>query len=149
ALPTAGLIFLDVVLAALAAALAVVAGWQAYSNRFDPRRSARLIEEHVGIHDNRLINAVDLAISPPGSGSAELARPSVKEGEELAAGLSSPDCVDFPRLVRPAGMAMGMLLFLLVSYLAAPRAFGMIIPRFLDPAGDHPPYTLLRFEVTV
>src|SRR5262249_31577511 len=81
--------------------------------------------------------------------SAALVGKSVKEGEELAANLSSTDCVDFRRLRRPAALAAGMCLFLLVSYLVAPQAFGMVVPRLLDPTGDHPPYTLLRFEVTV
>ena len=157
ALPTWGLVAVDVLLVLLLAALAAFAAWQAWRNLFDPRRAARLIERHLGIRDNRLINAVDLAAAQsarqpgpqPGSVSSELISKSLDEGEELAAGLSSTHCVDFKRLARPAGIAAGMLLLVLVSYVVAPQAFGMILPRLLDPAGDHPPYSLLNFDVKV
>ncbi len=149
ALQTWGLVAVDTLLASLVAALALFAGRQAYRNLFDPRRAARLIERHLEIGDNRLINAVDLATAKSSRASPELISQAVNDGEELATNVSSIDCVDFKRLLKPAGIASGMLVLVVVSYLTAPQAFGMILPRLFDPTGDHPPYTLLRFEVTV
>lgn len=144
-----GLIAIDALLVVLIGTLATYAGLQAYRNLFYPRRAARLVEQQLGIHDNRLINAVDLAASPPNSVSPELLRKSVDEGEAFAADLDVLDCVNFARVWKPAGIAAGVLLFTLVSYCLAPQAFGMVIPRLLDPTGDHPPFTLLHFAVKV
>lgn len=144
-----GLIAIDALLVVLIGALATYAGLQAYRNLFYPRRAARLVEQQLGIHDNRLINAVDLASSPSNSVSPELQRKVVDEGEAFAADLEVFDCVSFSRVWKPAAIAAGVLLFTLISYCVAPQAFGMVIPRLLDPTGDHPPFTLLHFAVKV
>ncbi len=144
-----GLIVLDALLVLLMGALGIYAGLQAYRNLFYPRRAARLIERQLGIHDNRLINAVDLASEPAGAVSPELLRKSVDVGEAFAADLDVFDCINFSRLWKPAGVAGGVLLFTVVSYFLAPQAFGTVLPRLLDPTGDHPPFTLLQFAVKV
>lgn len=144
-----GLIAVDALLVLLVGALAYYTGLQAYRNLFYPRRAARLIEQKLGLQDNRLINAVDLAEAPANSASPELIRKTVGEGETLAAELDIFQCVNFPRIYRPAAAAAAVLTFAVVSYCLAPHAFGMVLPRLLDPTGDHPPYTLLQFAVKI
>lgn len=148
-LQTWGLIALDAGLAVLFTILAIYTCRIARRNLFHPQRAARLIEQQLGIRDNRLINAVDFALSPTAAASPELIRKSVDAAESFAAEHDSVQCTNFSRLRRPVSIAVGVAMFALASYFLVPQAFGMVIPRLLDPAGDHPPYTLLQFDVQV
>ncbi|MEK6233682.1 MAG: hypothetical protein N2C14_03135, partial [Planctomycetales bacterium] len=149
ALPVAALIVVDL----LAVGLLLVAAWLvvrvARANRHDPRRAARLIEQRLNLTDNRVINAVDLALSSRPSGSAQLTEQAVATGEALGDEVSAGSAVSAKPLMTSAGILAASLLVALMAFLAAPRVFAMVLPRYLDPTGDHPPYTLLNFNVAV
>jgi hypothetical protein len=133
--------------------LLLVAGWYtlraALRNLFNPRRVARQIEERLGIRDSGLINSVELSSSPSTASSRALVDRTVQHGEELAFGLTAFEGVDFRRMLKAAGVAFAIVLGLFALYLATPRLFAMVVPRYLDPTGDHPPFNLLDFEIEV
>lgn len=143
-----GLLTVDLLLVALLSGTALYTARQAWRNRYNPRRLARLIEERLDVEDSRLINSVDLQDLADRSTSYELVRKSVQSGDDLAAQLSPVRVVDLRRLLRASAIAVGALLGVWLTYMAAPRLFAMVVPRYLDPTGDHPPFTLLTFEIT-
>lgn len=145
----AGLIAVDGLIVCLMLAAAGFVASQFWRNRFDPRRMARQIEQRLAIQDSRLINSVDLMESGRGGHSDHLVRKSVERGEELAAGVSSIEAVDLWRPWKMAAAALGAIVVLIAAYLSAPRVFAMVVPRYLDPTGDHPPFTLIRFGIAV
>ena len=55
--------------------------------------------------------------------------------------------VPFSPLYRAVLVFAAAVLIVLVSWGMAPRLFGMVVPRLWDPTGDHPPYTLVEFDV--
>jgi hypothetical protein len=143
-----GLITVDVLLLGLLLAAAAYVVRQMWRNRFNPRRVARQIELRLGLLDSRLINSVDFIDAPDKSSSPQLLRQSVQRGEDLAAQLSSLETVDLRRPGKAAAAAVAAVVVLLLSYFAAPRVFAMVVPRYLDPNGDHPPFSLLTFKIT-
>jgi len=143
-----GLLTIDLLLVVLLSGTALYTARQAWRNRYNPRRLARLIEERLDVQDSRLINSVDLQDLADRSSSHELVRKSVQSGNDLAAQLSPVRAVDIRRLLRASVVALSALLGIWLIYMAAPRLFAMVVPRYLDPTGDHPPFTLLTFEVT-
>jgi hypothetical protein len=145
----AGLIAIDILLLGLVVLAAGYIGRQVWRNRFNARRVARQIELRLGLLDSRLINSVDLSDAPTRSYSPQLVQQSVQKGEELAAQVSSLEVVDLRRPWKAAAAAVGAIFVLLVAYLAAPRVFATVLPRYLDPTGDHPPFTLLTFEIAI
>ena len=148
-LKTWGLISVDLVLLALVVGALAFTACEAWKNLYNPRRVARQIEEQLNIRDSSLINSVDLGGAVSTSSSRQLVLRSLQNGEELAANLSSIQGVNYRRVLKAAAIAAGTMLILLVSYFVAPRLFAMVLPRYLDPTGDHPPYSLLDFEVTI
>ncbi|HUE13944.1 MAG TPA: hypothetical protein VMR25_07265 [Planctomycetaceae bacterium] len=143
------LIAVDVLILVLFLGLAAYIARQSWRNRFNPRRVARQIELRLGLLDSRFINSVDFLDAPNSSCSPQLVRQSVQKGEELAAQISSIEAVDLWRPWRAMAAAFGAICVLVVAYLAAPRVFAMVVPRYLDPTGDHPPFSLLSFEIAV
>jgi hypothetical protein len=141
------LIAVDVLILVLFLGLAAYIARQSWRNRFNPRRVARQIELRLGLLDSRFINSVDFLDAPNSSCSPQLVRQSVQKGEELAAQISSIEAVDLWRPWRAMAAAFGAICVLVVAYLAAPRVFAMVVPRYLDPTGDHPPFSLLSFEI--
>lgn len=115
----------------------------------NPRRTARQIERTLGYSDNRLINAFELSEQAPRASSPALVLHVVRRGESTASELSSSAAVDF----RPLWRSLGIVLMLLVVAggfrLAMPGLFAAVLPRYFDPRGDHPPYTLVTFDVRV
>lgn len=145
AFDTPGLIFLDLLVLGYVAAMAC--RWLRRGPRygFDPRRTARHVEQQLGLSDNRFINAVDLAT---GVRAGTLADAIVCAGDEAAAEIESR--------VRPNPRPLhvglrNMLLALFVSVgvcFLLPQLMGWVLPRLLNPFADLPPFTLLRFEVS-
>lgn len=144
-----GLIAVDVLILCLLLAAAGYIGWQFLRNRFNARRIARQIELRLGLSDSRLINSVDFLDLHGAPSSQQLVRRSVQQGEEFAAQVSSLEAADLWRPWKAAAAACGAICMLLVAYLAAPRVFAMVVPRYLDPTGDHPPFSLVSFEISV
>lgn len=149
ALPPLGLILADLALIGSLATVAALFVRQLWRNRFHPQRTARLLEERLGIRNSVFINAVEFASAAPRGDSPILRERAIRMAEERAFELSARQILSF----RPLGWAMllltGALLTELVASSLAPRAFGMVLPRLFDPYGDHPPYTLVEFDVRI
>ncbi len=131
-------------LGACAAAVRVI-----MRNRFNPRSTARLIEERLDREDSSFINAVEFSASSPRGQSTELRERVIRMADQRAHGISSLDVVSMRPLFRALAVAGAACLVLFVFHLAAPRLLAMVVPRFLDPHGDHPPFTLLDFDVKI
>ncbi len=148
-LPATGLVVLD---ALLLAVVLVVAGkllWIAWCGRFRGARVARLIEQRVGVDGSRLINALEFGGAVPASASAALSDWAVRDGNDTARRVEPGRVVAWDRL-RHAGIVFGVALLLVGAfYLSAPNVVGAVVPRLADPFGNHPPYTALRFDVSV
>jgi hypothetical protein len=143
-----GRVLIDVVGGVLGVYSLVFIIRQFAGNQFEPRRTARMVEERLGVTDSRFINAVDLANSPETS-SPELVEQTVRDGVNHSASLPWTLTVDGLLVRRATAIAAGVFCLLVVSYFCAPRIFQFGIPRFLDPLGDHPPYTLVQFDTDV
>lgn len=143
------LITADSILAVVAVAALVRLAWVWYRNRFHPRRLARLIEERVGIRDSALINAVDLSFHDTQMASGDLVELAVARGSAVALGIPARQVADLARLRRAASAALVALAVAAAAYLVLPDVFRAVVPRLLEPAASHAPFTLVRFEVTI
>lgn len=132
----------------LLTAVALVTWWRAMAARSLDRHLARRLERGQSGLENDLINAVEF--------SDRLARPEPDAGGEVTEGLMrraigravqevaplrdlsplKPPSLRREGLVLTAGLALAALTLLLFHdvYLA-------VLPRYLDPRGDHPPYS--------
>jgi hypothetical protein len=133
----------------LAACGVLVVAWAIWHwRRFEEQRVARLFERTQPALGNRLINAVQLS----GHTSAEaveefLRREAVELGRKAASGVAVWPAVGtgVKWAAGLAGLALAAWFCLLLMGSDILRA---VAPRFLDPYGDHPPYSKLRIEVT-
>ncbi|QDU42739.1 hypothetical protein Mal52_12060 [Symmachiella dynata] len=146
--PTVRIVLNAMLVASLCGAFAVALR-TILRNRFNPSSTARLIEERLGDRDSSFINAVDFSTSSPGGQSTQLRQRVIRIADERAHRISSLDVIQLRPLYRALGIAVAACLVLFVFHLAAPRLLAMVVPRFMDPHGDHPPFTLLDFEVTI
>ncbi|KKL05033.1 hypothetical protein LCGC14_2610100, partial [marine sediment metagenome] len=101
------------------------------------------------ITDSRLINAVDLAGQPLGAASAQLRDVSVEQGDALAATLSPAKVIDRQSLKKALLAAVAASVVVAGSYLALPKVFRAVIPRYLNPWAGLAPFTLVEFDVRV
>lgn len=152
ALPMTGLLILDALLLAVLVAVVVslVRTWR--QTKFEPRRIARLIEQRLEVQDSRFINAVALETSSspadePGRVSAELRELAVEAGEMSARDVAAAGTVDRRARRRALGGLATVAAVLLLSAMAAPRLYTMVVPRLLSPGADYPPFTLLDFDI--
>lgn len=149
ALPPAGLFLVDLVLIGSLAAVVALGLRQMWRNRFHPQRTARLLEERLGIRNSVFINAVEFASAAPRGDSPILRERAIRLADERAFDLSAGKVLSFQPLGKAMLIVTGAMLTALVAWMLAPRAFGMVVPRLLDPNGDHPPYTLVEFDVRI
>jgi len=122
-----------------------VALWQ--WRKLNERRVARLFERTEPWLGDRLTNAVQLALQSSASGVEEfLRREAVELGRKAAAGLKTWPVVR--RKMGFAGAAAGaaILAWCCLVWLGG-EVSQAVFPRFLDPHGDHPPYSKLKIEV--
>ena len=117
---------------------------QANQHFFNPRRAARLLEEHADIRGSRLINAVEFSESERAPSSTDLVARVVDEGESVAEHLSPSAAIQSGPLFKAMGVAAAAMLVVLIGFLTAPRLFARVLPRYLDPLGEHPPHHQLR-----
>jgi hypothetical protein len=117
--------------------------------RFDPRRAARQVECRLNVPNSLLINAVEFANSPAANDSPALRDRVVRMAEERARDLSAADVLPLRPVWRALGLAAAAAGLLGLAWLTAPRMFAMVLPRYLDPSGDHPPFTLTTFDVAI
>jgi len=149
ALTTWALVGVDCVLAVTVLAALVYLAWVRRCNRYNPRRTARLIETRLGLESNQLINAVDLSGQDPSRVSPSLLAASVADGDVLAADVSPAGVVDSSRVKKNTLTAGGAAVVALVAMLVAPDMFRTVAARYLHPVADNPPFTLVTFDVTV
>jgi hypothetical protein len=147
ALPVMGLLMLDaalltVVLLILGKLLRVVR-----QSRFDPRRLARLLERQLGMTSNALINAIDLKERQASLASRRLADLAVEQGEHVARQVDLPRAMVSGAARRGARWVVWTFAATLLAYLLMPGVFARGLPRLVDPTGNHPPFTLVKFDV--
>ncbi len=108
-----------------------------------------MLEERLGVRNSVFINAVDFAESPPRGDSPLLRDRAIRMAEERAFSISSLAVISFKSLYRAMAIAAGTVALAAILWCLALRAFGMVVPRLLDPTGDHPPYTLVEFDLRI
>jgi hypothetical protein len=142
--PSAVRLAMDWFAVAMLSVAAAMLVWRLLGVREDARTLARLTEQRLGRRDSLLINAVDFRTGAH-AGSRALTSSVVREADRVVAELSAVE-VNPPRpALRALAAAGGVLAACGLFMLLAPGLFGAVIPRFVDPAGDHPPFTLLSF----
>lgn len=148
-LAPAGLVLLDVVWfgAAAAGAAGMLAAW--IGNRYRPERVAVDLQRRLDLRHDQLINTLQLAARQDAQVSPGLRDYAIRIGETLAGTLDPEKAVDRAPVRKAKRAVLAMLAACLVLYLVSPRVFHAVLPRLFQPFGDHPPYTLLRFEVEV
>jgi hypothetical protein len=120
--------------------------WQWH--RFEEQRLARLFERVQPALGNQLINAVQLSKHTSATKVEEFLRlEAVEVGRKAAA-----EVVIWPAVKQGVKVAASIAGLALVSWgcllLVGGDLLKAVVPRFLDPSGDHPPYSKLRIEVT-
>lgn len=130
---------------------AVAAAWVAWGCRNPAERVARHLEMRDPALGSRLINSLQLARQTEDRGVAELTRQLAAHAVEQ--NVATLDVAGLERLAvtgearrRGRWAAWGVAAFaaLLAAFFPVTR---MVLPRFLDPTGDHPPYSFTRVEL--
>jgi hypothetical protein len=144
---------LSLVVSGLVGAL-VVAGVAFFGirlRRSPPERVARHLESREPALGSRLINALQLSEQARDPSIPPLTRDlAARAAEQSVADFGT---VDFPRLARTGSDRHALVRALLVAGLAIVLGLvfypvsEIVLPRFLDPFGDHPPYAFTRVEI--
>jgi len=129
-------------------ASAVMLGWRLFGSRYHARAVARLTEDRLQRRDSLLINAVEFR-SGLEAGSESLRASVVHSADSIVATLPASAVTPPSPAIRATLAGLAAVMAFGVTLLIAPRLFATVIPRFLDPLGDHPPFTLLTFTPTV
>jgi len=130
-----------------ASALILLAAAALQLSRLDDIRLARTFERTNPSLGNMLTNAVQLAAEPsPHAVGETLRHQAVERGRALAASLRA-----WPFERRKIARALLGFVVIAGAWLAGwtlfPDVYRAVVPRFLDPTGDHPPYSRLRIDV--
>lgn len=143
---------LSLALCALYALTMLAIGWYlGWRRRSPPERVARFLEERDPQLGSRLINALQLAGQAENSKLPELTRTLAAQ----AVGRYEAEIgrADLPRLARTgaarkrleqACIALAVFAVLLMVFFPVTT---VLLPRFLDPFGDHPPYAFTTVEI--
>lgn len=119
--------------------------------RSEERRVARLIEEGNPDLANDLVNAIDFQQTLRRAGSSTASTGLMERHIALAAGrvraLARWDALRPPALRREGLVLLGLVAGLGLLLLLFSRQFHEVLPRYLDPFGDHPPYSPTRLSV--
>lgn len=116
--------------------------------RLSEARVARLFETSDASLGNRLINAIQLSEQTSPSATGEfLRREAVRLGIEAAVKQKSWPVMRRGVQRAAASLASALALWLLLA-LFGNDLIQAVLPRFLDPHGDHPPYNRLKIDVT-
>ncbi|MBN1492452.1 MAG: hypothetical protein JXA69_21245 [Phycisphaerae bacterium] len=143
------------------ASVAWLIGWLAAAGlgfaaaRAVGRRSAEffaaLLERSRDAVDNALINAVQfsrtLAAGAQGGASDVLMRAEIERGRHVAVYTPAGSNVDGGSLRWHGRILVWVVVMMAAAGGAWPDVWAAILPRFYDPAGDHPPYCPTRFDV--
>ncbi len=148
-LPEGGLWTLGAFLLASALAGLCFCTWVSYCNRYRPRRIARLAEQRLGGNTSRLINAVDLSSHTVSKASEALCSLAVSKGGQFAATIKPRKVVDGARVKKGLVVLAVGLAVAAAACVIVPEVFSAVIPRLLAPWADHPPFTLVRFNISI
>ncbi len=122
--------------------------WLAWrGDRWEASSLAHWIEQRMNWSDNRLVIAVELAHASQQSSSMALRDRAIEAGCLAADQLAPEQLIDrhpFKKALRGALAMAGLWLLL---GMGTPQLLTTVAARMLDPHGDHPPFTLLQFEV--
>jgi len=117
--------------------------------RLTPLRVSRRLERFRPALGTILTNAVQLSAARAQAPVGEvLRRQAVKLGQERSRTAAVWPMVRRGALVCGAGLGLAAVLWAL-GPLLLPRVFSAVLPRFLDPHGDHPPYSRLSLRTTL
>ncbi len=139
--------------AGLCGALGVAAAacFGIWRRKSPPERIARHLETRAPELGSRLINALQLSAQSEDASVPPLTRQlAAHAAGEAVAGLGR---ADLPRLARSGAdrRALERSLLYLTGAVVLGLAFypvsEVVLPRFLDPFGDHPPYAFTRVEI--
>ncbi|HKS38279.1 MAG TPA: hypothetical protein VJW76_13875, partial [Verrucomicrobiae bacterium] len=117
----------------------------------EARRVARLVEEGNPDLHNDLVSAIDFEEAMgKGSGPAvsrELMQHQIGIAAEKARRLKRLDSLKPPSLKQEARLLLASLGMAVILLLVFTSHFAAVIPRFVDPFGDHPPYSPTSLKV--
>jgi len=148
-LPAVARVIIDLGLLGSAAWLAIKGFGCLWQEDRQLRRTAHRVERRAGLGDNELISAAEF-VGPQRAGiSRSLVSAAVQRGNRVAQGLRTTILVPSARLGQ-VGLATLLLLSsgLVVAWWA-PGLVERVVPRFLDPWGNHPAYTSLHFDISI
>lgn len=132
----------------LTLALTLAAFFFLGARRLTERRVARMFERLNPSIGDQLTNAVELAKISCGDQVGEyLRREAIQQGRATAEGLRAWPLVS--PMVRFAALAVICVATAWGVFFYATRDMALAVwPRFLDPHGDHPPFSRLRIDVS-
>lgn len=133
-------------------AIFVTAAWISIFFRAPLLRLARLLESRNAELGSKLVNILQLDAEAAREGSdpltRSLAKHAIREAGEKLNLPALPPLASEPRLKKSFGVLAGVAgVLLLVSIFGGPHTRNEWM-RFLDPYGDHPPFSLTRLEIT-
>jgi len=115
------------------------------------RRLARLIEEGNPEMRNDLVNAIDfedaLSEGVRQPVSTELMERQIGIASEKARALKRLDSLEPPSLRKEGYLLLGSAAAACVLLIVFTDHFTNVVPRYLDPFGDHPPFSPTRLNV--
>ena len=121
--------------------------------RASPGRLAREIEQRCHLLHNPLIAAVQLQTAPTVTGPADvnalLRDRSAQRGEQAAHATEATSLANQRTRTRSRFALLGAVVFALTAGFIAPRPIAAVARRVVDPFGDHPPYTSLKFDIVI
>jgi hypothetical protein len=134
--------------AALMAAVAVIARLGIAAIRAQESGSVAHRLDQLANSRGQIATAVDLAGSTHAQAvTAGLAQLAVRRATEIISGISTAAAAPRKPLVPPISTFAGLVVFLGIVSLVAPRMMATQFLRFADPFGDHPPYSRITFAV--
>lgn len=136
----------------LAIGLALRLAWLLRARAADGRVAERLDVAAGG--RGQIVAGVDLLLNPMaasmvggGATSLSLAQLAIDRAAALAWNVTAPAAVPAKPLVKPYAFFGAVLASIAIAALIAPRLVSTQFARFLDPFGDHPPYSRITFAV--
>lgn len=140
---------------AMIAAIACGAAWTGFRvatrSRSRARMVARMVEQGHPEARNDLVNAIDfeeeLSVDRPRNVSSTLMQAEIAEAAETVRKLPGFSALRPKSLRKEAMFMVGAVAAAALLPAVFPHVFSAVMPRFLDPYGDHPPYSATRFAV--
>jgi len=138
-------LWLELGVGAALVSVAILTGRRLTRATSEERRVARLIEEGNPDLRNDLVNAIDfretLERGAPQPVSTELMQQQIGLATERARAVKRLDSLKPPSLRLEARVLLGSVAVACLLALVFMGHFSAVVPRYLDPFGDHPPYS--------